>query len=225
MKNDMILRLKIRNLANEKTNHMQVTISDDATISEMLQMAGCGIGDLSRYYEFSGDFSYSDAFFPFLIVDNQIVYDIPYEEAKVLDFINTFDLAGKVIQIETGYTWAGGPDWCTLTQMWESAKPILENIAILCSISGMSVIGLVKWFCELFKSRKRTPQVCFDIIYSRTKWNHYDLASLLEIEPERAKELLKAFGFIYDNSKKLYIQGELTPQIKEKLTNVKGLDI
>ena len=56
-------------------------------------------------------------------------------------------------------------------------------------------------------------------------WNHHELASLLDIEPDRAKDLLKVFGYQYDNSKMLYTQRDDVDEIKSKLVDVKSLDI
>ena len=56
-------------------------------------------------------------------------------------------------------------------------------------------------------------------------WNHHDLASLLDIETDRAKDMLEVFGYRYDNSKKLYTQREDVDEIKSKLSDVKSLDI
>ena len=55
-------------------------------------------------------------------------------------------------------------------------------------------------------------------------WNHHELASLLDIETDRAKGMLKVFGYRYDNSKKIYTQREDIDEIKSKLSDVKSLD-
>ena len=220
----MTITIFIQNELSNETRQVTVTLNDEASISELLNAADCGIGDFSEYYAFSSMLSRIDASLPFLISDGQLLYDVPFNQAKVVDFVKTFGLDGKVIELDTGYPMAGGPGLVSLKQIWESAKPILEGIAIFCSIGGLSVPELIKWFCTLFQKRERTPHTCFDIIYSRTMWNHHELASLLEIEVDRTKKLLQVFGFEYDQQKGIYVQSENVEEINKKLTNIKGLD-
>ena len=162
---------------------------------------------------------------PFVISGGHILYDVPFEEAKVTDFIATMGLEDHEIEITTGIPWAGGPGFCDLGQMWESALQILGTIAVFCSVSGYSLKDSIHWLCDLFQKRKKKPHTVFDIIYSRPMWNHHELASLLDIEPDRAKDLLKVFGYQYDNSKMLYTQRDDVDEIKSKLVDVKSLDI
>lgn len=117
-----------------------------------------------------------------------------------------------------------GPGLCDLEQMWESALQVLGTIAVFCSVSGYSLKDFIHWFCKLFQKRKKKPHTVFDIIYSRPMWNHHELASLLDIETDRAKGMLKVFGYRYDNSKKIYTQREDIDEIKSKLSDVKSLD-
>ena len=109
--------------------------------------------------------------------------------------------------------------------MWESAKPVFEAVAIFCSISGISVMMIIERICNLFKKRRQKPQTIFDIVYRKQMWNHHELAALLEIEPERAKDILKLLGYQYDNSRKLYTQKDNIEDIKRELTQIKSLDI
>lgn len=222
------LNVTVINVALEETERFSVELPDHASLIDLLGVIGLGNGDLSHYYEFSGPQSFNLPYLPFLFSGKQILYDVPYKNAKVEDFIRTFELADKGILIRTGYAHAGGPGLCDLKQMWESAYPILEQIAVICTITGLSVATLtklVKWFCNLFRQRKRTPQVCYDIIYCKSTWNHHELAESLEIDPDRAKKLLVLFGYQYDRHKMLYVRGESVAETKAKLHNTKGLDI
>lgn len=208
-----------------KTSKTTVSLNDDTTISELLSAIGVGTAEFPMYYPFSRSLQFGDPFLPFLISGGHILYDDPFEEAKVKDFIVTMDLPDQEIEIAIGIPWVGGPGLCDIELMWESALQVLGTIAVICSVSGYSMKDSIHWFCNLFQKRKKKPHTVFDIIYSRPMWNHYEIASLLDIELDRAKDLLKVFGYQYDNSKKLYTQREDVDEIKSKIVDVKSLDI
>lgn len=224
----MIQSLRIKNVALDETHFTSVELPDNASIKDMILSAGLNTGDLSHYYTFSGALFFNDPYLPYIFSKNQVLYDVPFEEAKVTDFLETFNLFGKEVDLVTGYAQAGGPGLCEIEEMWNSALPILNGIAIVCSISGFNLgtlIRCVKWFCSLFKRRKRTPHVCYDVVYSKPAWNHHELASILEIDAERSKVLLKLFGYKYDRRKMLYVEGDQIDEIKKELRNTKGLAI
>lgn len=217
--------LLIYDLVSEEEFRTTVILKDDATVSDMLLAAGCGNADFSKYYPFSGRLLFGERYLPFLFFDGHISYDVPYEKARVTDFISTMDLSENEIEISVGIPWAGGPGLCDLAQMWDSAALVLNALAAFCSVTGITVVSIISSIRQKFQKRRIKPQTCFDIIYCRKMWNHHELAKWLEIDPDHAKFLLKASGYIYDNRKKLYVQGEKTDEIKNKLTQVKGLDI
>ncbi|EOU2024379.1 hypothetical protein C4D21_14600, partial [Clostridium perfringens] len=55
---------------------------------------------------------------------------------------------------------------------------------------------------------------------SKDKWNHYELAEYMEITPEESKNLLKGFGYKWDNSKKIYINRNNLKEILEKFSKI-----
>lgn len=221
----MDLIIIVTDVMTGETTKTAVRLNEDATISELLSAIGAGTAEFPKYYPFSSKLLFGEPLLPFVFSEGRILYDVPFEQAKVSDFISTMDLSDQAIEITIGIPLAGGPELCDLEQMWESALQVLGTIAVFCSVSGYSLKDLICWFCNLFQKRKKKPHTVFDIIYSRPMWNHHDLASLLDIEPDRAKDMLKVFGYRYDNRKKLYVQREDIDEIKSKLFDVKGLDI
>ena len=221
----MELKLMTHNLLTEDDSMLTVTLKDDASISDLLQAAGYATADFSGYYPFSGKLCFGDPYLPYVISDRKVLYDVPFDTARVADFINTMEIADQKIEITVGMPWAGGPGLCDVVQMWESAKPVFEAVAIFCSISGISVMMIIERICNLFKKRRQKPQTIFDIVYRKQMWNHHELAALLEIEPERAKDILKLLGYQYDNSRKLYTQKDNIEDIKRELTQIQSLDI
>lgn len=221
----MILNVNVKNVMFDNTSKTKIDLDDNATISDLLSAIGGGTAEFPECYLFSSKLMFGEPYLPFVFSENRILYDVPFAEAKVSDFISTMNLSDKEVEISIGIPWAGGPGLCDLEQMWESAKLALEAIAVFCSITGITVTSIIKWFCNLFKKRKKKPQTIFDIIYSRKMWNHHELALLLDIDPNNAKEMLRLFGYRYDNRKKIYIEREDIEEIKSKLLEVKGLDI
>ena len=223
----MKLDIVIRNAAlDEQAPQKKVIIlDDDATIQQLLNAVGCMNADLSHYYPFSGVFTWNDPLLPYLFTDGKAIYFVPFEKAKVKDFLHTHNISDDTIHITTDYPWAGGPGFLPLEEIWESVFPILTIIATFVTISGFSLRDLFCYLQNHFLPEQQPPQTCFDIIFSRKRWNSSELAELLDLEQERAKELLKAFGYLYVPKQQQYIQGEKSEEIRRKLSDVKALDI
>lgn len=222
----MKIRAEIKNIALDESAVIEkiVEIDENATLENLICELECGWADLSEYYEFSGVLTWNTDVLPYAIVGYKIVYDVPFSETKVSDFIKTHSIKNETFYITVGYPWAGGPGFITLLEMWDNAYPVLEQIAVLLTL-GIAAKDVIKWFCHIFKKREQTPQVCFDIIFSRNQWNHFELAGLLDVPEEKAKELLKLFGYQYDRVQMQYIQGEQTLEIKQKLLSIETRDI
>lgn len=223
----MEIRVLVYPVASDTPQEIEhiVTVTDNITVQELLDRIGSGWADLSDYYPMSGAFTWNEPLLPYLFVEGKVSYNVGFENAKVKDFLYTHNISDHTIRITTGYPWAGGPGVLTLAQLWEDIYPVLEVIAVIATISGFSLKDL---FCRLrthFMKIKQPPQTCFDIVFSRSRWNAFELAELLDIEPARAKELLKLFDYQYDKSQMQYIQGKCTDEIREKLSKVEVRDI
>jgi len=55
------------------------------------------------------------------------------------------------------------------------------------------------------------------LIYLRKRWNHFELSELIEIDKDDAKKLLQIFGYKYDNYIGMYVQQEISIELREKL--------
>lgn len=221
----MKINVKIKNVLFDTSNikEYDVLISEKATIQDLIIETGYGTADLSEYYHFSGEFSWNEAFLPYIISNNIVYYDVPYTIAKVTDFLSTHNIKDNSIQIIVGYPQAGGIGCMELAEIWAQVYPVLEQIAVILDILVAS-IDTIKWFIKLFSKRKRSPQSCFDIIYSRKNWNHFELAALLNIPKDKAKELLKLLGYKYNPKLMQYVQDKDIENIKEELRKIKVID-
>lgn len=96
-------------------------------------------------------------------------------------------------------------------------------------MTAVGAIGLTievwKRIATFFQKKNVPPQSCFDVIFSRESWNHFELARLLEIDPDDAKKLLKAAAYRYDRTILMYVQQPEAALVKEKILGVKIHDI
>lgn len=196
-------------------------ISENATIQELLQLSEYEENaDLSSYYPLSG-FLWGEKFFPFLFVDGKVLYDVSFQDAKVIDFINTHNITDNTIRVTIEFPLAGGAGGCELLDIWNNIYPTLAQISVILSITGFSLSGLFRFLKKYFMKKKQPPQVCFGIVFSRKQWNSSELGALIDIPSDKAKELLKLCGYGYDKKQMQYVQGEHSEEIKEKLMNVR----
>ena len=201
-----------------------VELPADATVQDLLNQLNCSLADLSDYYELSGAFAWNDFYLPYLETDGGILYDVPYTQARLKDFLVTHHIENGEVHIVTGYPQAGGPGFLELAQIWQQVEPILEQIELILSLGAMAG-GVAKGLCSIFKKRKRTPHVCFDIVFSRKAWNHVELGERLELSAEETKNLLRLCGYEYDRKRMQYVQTERVNELKDKLKNVQIHDV
>lgn len=200
-------------------------IDEKTTIQELLNQVGAEWADLSDYYPLSGAFTWNDPVLPYLLVDGKILYSVGFDEAKVKDFLETHGICDNRIRVVTGYPWAGGPGFLELAQIWDNLYPILNAAALFFAISGFSLKDFYHAVRAHFMQKGQPPHTCFDIVFSRKGWNAMELAELLEMEPQRAKELLRLLDYQYDRARMQYIQGQRSGEIRDKLKSVKIHDI
>lgn len=193
----MIIKALVTNVANDEpcTKEYTVEISEQASLQNLFDELGYDFADISDYYEFSGPFAWNNFFCPFVLTASGIKYNLPYTDVKISDFIHTHSLDGQVIRIATGYPQAGGPGFIELAEIWNAVKPWLNDIAIVFTITGISVKSIVEWICSHFKRKKVPPHTVMDMLATRSQWNHKELAAILEIPEENAQNLLKSFGY------------------------------
>lgn len=202
-----------------------VEVPETATIQDLIQLSGHGeIADLSDYYPLSGTNSWGENYFPYLFVNGKAVYGVLFQDAKISDFLSTHNITDNTIRITIEFPLAGGLGAGELLEVWNNIYPTLEQIAVICTIAGFSLKGLFDYLKKQFIKKKQTPQVCFDIVLSRKRWNPHELSALLDITLDKAKELLKLCDYQYDKSQMQYIQGEHSEEIKEKLMNARLYD-
>lgn len=68
------------------------------------------------------------------------------------------------------------------------------------------------------------PQAYFDLIFSKNEWNHNELAGLLDITSEEAKQLIKIFGYKYNRNKMMFIKQPISEELRIKLSQINVLN-
>lgn len=200
-------------------------ISEDTTIQELLQISKHGeVADLSNYYPISGIHFWGAEYLPYLFVDGKAMYEVSFSHAKVKDFLDTHNIVDHTLRITVDFPLAGGFGAHELLEAWNNIYPTLEHIAVICTIVGFSLKNLFDYLCKCFVKKGQLPQVCFDIVFLRKQWTSSELSTLLDIDSDKAKELLKLCDYQYSREKMQYVQGEHANEIKEKLMYAKVFD-
>lgn len=202
-----------------KIRESSVELSPDLTLEQAV-----GIADLSSYYPLSGAFSFNNEYVPYIISNHEVKWNVAYREAKVLDFISTHNISDNTIKADEGYPQAGGPGFKNLLEIWNEIYPIIDQfVTIIGAVTIFKKAG--KWTKSLFKSAEVPPQSYFDLIFSRCRWNHFELSQLLRISAEDSKRLLISLGYKYNKSILMYVQQPIALELKEKLSKVEVHDI
>jgi len=203
--------------ASSKTNDQLFDVDETVTIQDLIKKSDDEIADLSHYYPLSGILSWGNECLPYLFVNGKVLYDVPFRDARVKDFLNTHSITNNNIRIVIDTPLAGGFGVEELLDLWNNIYPVLETIAVLFTITGFSLKDLFHYLSKHFIKKQQPPQTCFEIVISRKQWNANELSNLLDFDVVKTKELLKLCGYYYDRSKQQYVQGEHTNEIIEKL--------
>lgn len=196
-----------------------IEIDKNTTLADVV-----GLADLSQYYPLSGAFSFNNQDVPYIISGNQVLWNQEYKNVKVTDFLETHNIETDIIMARGGYAQAGGPGFLDLKEIWESLYPVLDQIMTVTGAVGLT-LGVWKRISTLFQKKEVPPHSCFDVVFSRERWNHFELAELLEITPDDAKEILRVAAYHYDRTILMYVQRPEAALVREKILGVKIHDI
>jgi hypothetical protein len=108
----MIVSVNVKNVMLDNASKMTIHLDDNATINDLLSAIGGGTAEFPEYYLFSSKLLFGEPYLPFVFSENRILYDVPFEEAKVSDFISTMNQSDKEVETTIGIPWAGGPGLC-----------------------------------------------------------------------------------------------------------------
>lgn len=197
----------------------------NTTIFDLLDNDGVSLVDLSHYYKVSGDFYFEQGIFPYIIDCNgKIRWNSTYSETKVIEFLKTHKIENNYIEAKIWFPLAGGPGAMDLIDIWKLVYPVLEEFVTCYGLISIAGKGYC-WIKSLFKTDIVPPHTYFDLIYSRSLWNHFELAETLDIDSAKAKEMLKVLGYEYDRKKLMFVQQPSSHVLREKISKINILDI
>lgn len=204
----MNIKIIITNLNSKKSNEYNFLYDEKTTILDLRKEFNIQEYHISleKYYLLT--YSNIDITFnenlPFIINNNIVKWNVELNTILVKDFIKTHDINDVIYieyweELESGL--GGGID--TIFEIW---KYVWQQIHPIVTIAG-EVGGAIGFFItikNIFKKKIPSPHNVIEFLYKRKNWNHIDLSENLNTNPKNAKNLLKAFGYRWDNSKKLY---------------------
>ena len=231
----MNIKLIHRNIIDNSTSELFIkAINKDQSLEEIChEIPNSGtVLSFERYYDFCKDLMWNDHRLPYILRNGKVEWGIPYSNISINNFIETHSsIINEGLYFESGYVMAGGPGYIEFHEMWQNAYPIIKNIAnnvgIIISFLA-SAATLESWARDKFSKRKDTPfpQSFIEFIYTKFEWNHFELAQILQIDNQDAKDWLKLLGYKWSPKKQMYIiSSEDIKKQKDKLNNIKYLDI
>lgn len=191
--------------------------SSDTTLSNLIYHTGHSYSELEldRYYFIGPEFGMFSNELPYLQVNNRVLWNVQYEEAKVVDFVQTHGLKqNDKIYFSVGMIQAGGPGIKLIMDLWKECYPILDQFATTVAILGFTVkfSTWLKIICG-FSKRKTPPTAFFDFITRKDTWNPHELASMLRLNSSEARHLLKGLGYEWDKNTMLYCKTAITEEL------------
>lgn len=152
--------------------------------------------------------------FPYIERKGRIYCDVNINDVKIVELLNTMKIT-DVIEFDYNFDGIGGGH--IIVQIIENvikAAGVFSNLKDVYDFASYIERKISKK--GLTNNRYLKKHNVFSIesfIFSELSWNHFILAEKLDISPEKAKLLLKVFGYNWDNSKKLFY---ITKENKEK---------
>ncbi len=199
---------------------VELEYNQNTTIQDLFDNSQQCCADLSKYYDLSRDLCFNNRYFPYIISsDGNVLWNILYSDTKVADFLFTHKIQDNIIYADTGIPQAGGRGYKEVIDLWNMIYPILDQIGTLLGLS-FGVIEIKRIIKTKFLDKKVAPQSVFDLLLSRTQWNHNDLSESLNLSIDDTKKLLQISGFEWDRHKRTYVLGDKKRDITEKLSKI-----
>ncbi len=198
----------------------EIDINYDMTMSELLEALEDPSADVSKYYNLSSPYCYFMDVFPYILTkENVLIWNSPFDKTKIADFLYTHHITDNTIMVDVGEPQAGGSGIKDIIELWQEFQPFIESLARHITIF-VGVPELIKRIRLKFIKEQIPPQSVLDYVFSNEELDHKQLASLLKLDEEEAKQLIKGLGYEWDKSKKLYRKQPTTSKIQAELSKI-----
>jgi len=185
----------------------EVNINYDQPMNELLDFLENPSADVSKYYDLSSPYCYYKDTFPYISTkENVLIWNSPFNETKIEDFLYTHHITDNTIIVDVGEPQAGGSGIKEIMELWQDIQALLEALAVYITII-VGVPELIKKIKVKFIKANVPPQSVLDYIFSNEELEHKQLARKLSLSEEETKLLIRGLGYEWDKSKKLYIRG------------------
>ena len=189
-------------------------IPEETLLLECRNIIGAPVSGITfeKYYN-TGTFRFYNNKLPYIIRNNgNIEFGVDIDEILLSEFMKTHKIEDNIIELEYGYPQAGGPDILDWITVWNF---VWNSIVTIGEIGGF--VTFIDFIKQKFSKGKPLPHEIVDILYRRNLWNHHEVANKMQITEEQAKELLKFFGYSWNNSMKIYV---ITEEEKQNKINI-----
>ncbi len=210
---------------------LSVTIYDSATISDLIALLPTDM--LSRvevdplYKLDNPSFGWGSWDIAYVVSDGTMLWNPSYEEIKVSDFFQTFDVKDYSITITTGLSGRGGGFG---QEIWSYWPEILIALQVFSSTKDIAEVAraISNRIKDWRKPKKpdipvrvvENARSFLDVLLRRDRWTAGELADLTGISKETAIHFLHACGYAYDRYRAQFIASNETPKIVDMLNNV-----
>ena len=190
----------------------RISIDENTTLSDAFSQirSDMDIYYLGRYY---GDYDFSNAC-PYVITNGKVMWDVPFSEVSVQDFINTFDIDDRTIYVEVDCFATGGvtAGLFIIYKSWIAIVPVLDNIG-----RGCTVIAGIKFLKSLMTKRPGKAPT-FDkmekYVLSNDKWELSVLLNQTDYPEAVMKAVLDSLG--YEEHNGIYYRNAWKAEVNKK---------
>lgn len=176
-----------------------------------------GTLNIHEYYDVSLIGEMHKTEIPYLIVNNEVKWNLNASEVKIIDIIKTFRLT-DIINVESYNYECGGEapiEYIDLKEFWDAFYPYFKAV-----YDNKTEIAWIATIFKHFIDMKIKPTIPLEFVLSREAWSINELSRLMNLDEDSTKHLMKLCDFNWNNSLKQYenLDREAT---KNKIRDIK----
>lgn len=162
--------------------------------------------DLCRYvigagHRISFDAYYGESFdmairerFPYIECDGRIIWNVPYSEVTVAEFLDTHGIEHNRIYVDVDNVGGALDEFArTLYQGWLCLKPVMDVLGYISTV--VWIVSCVRKGFGKAKEEKPSVSELKEFIMQKDKWDLSKLSVQLNADESFVKILLETFGY------------------------------
>jgi len=173
----------------------EITYDSESLLVDLIHYKPGEYVNVNAYYHLSKVRSFYLRQVPYLINHRgDVLWDLDMDQVKVEDLVRTHGLK-ESLKVQTDLCILGGSHKTTdLSVLWEDFREVVERTnkeGDLYPIYQASMVLLEKVFIK----KRVSPISLVNFVTSKERWDHFDLARRLEVDPKLAEHLLIVLGY------------------------------